>query len=87
MYVFLLLLAWLFYRGKSRIAVFLSVEFLAVNDIALFLAYTFQQAGSYLFDLWDWCIGQGYLPGGEAVIAAVHRAVVLMMLNKLHVAL
>lgn len=80
MYVFLLLLAWLFYRGKSRIAVFLSVEFLAVNDIALFLAYTFQQAGSYLFDLWDWCIGQGYLPSGEAVIAAVHRAVVLMMI-------
>lgn len=80
MYVFLLFLAWLFYRGKSRIAVFLSVEFLAVNDIALFLAYTFQQAGGYLFDLWDWCIGQGYLPSGEAVIAAAHRAVVLMMI-------
>lgn len=78
MYGVLLLLALLVYKGKSRIAVFLSVEFLAVNDIALFLAYTLQQAGSYLFDFWDWCIGQGYLPGGEAVIAAVHRAVVAM---------
>lgn len=80
MYVLLLFLALAFYKGKRKIAVFLSVEFLAVNEIALLLAYTLQQAGSYLFVLWDWCIGQGYLPGGEAAIAATRRTVFAMKL-------
>lgn len=80
MYALLLFLALAFYKRKKRIAVFLSVEFLAVNEISLILACTLQQVGSYLFVFWDWCIGQGYLPGGEAVITVVHRTVIAMKL-------
>lgn len=80
LYVLLLFLALVFYKGKRKIAVFLSVEFLAVNDIILILVYTLQQTGGYLFLLWDWCIGQGYLPGGEAAVMAARRTIFAMKL-------
>ncbi len=80
LYVLLLFLALVFFKGKKKIAVFLSVEFLAVNDIILMLVYTLQQTGGYLFLLWDWCIGQGYLPGGEAAVTAARRSIIAMKL-------
>ena len=61
----LIALALCFYKAVHTITVFLVVTFMAVSEISFFLAYMVIQAGNGLFDLWSWCVGQGYITSTE----------------------
>lgn len=61
----LIALALCFYKAVHTITVFLVVTFMAVSEISFSLAYMVIQAGNGLFNLWSWCVEQGYIISAE----------------------
>ena len=61
MFVIIVLLALLFYKGVQAITAFLAITFMAVNEITFFLSYMLMQIGGNLFDLWVWLLEKGYI--------------------------
>lgn len=61
MFVIIVLLALLFYKGVQAITAFLAITFMAVSEIIFFLSYMLMQIGGNLFDFWVWCLGKGYI--------------------------
>lgn len=61
MFVIIVLLALLFYKGVQAITAFLAITFMAVSEITFFLSYMLMQIGGNLFDLWVWLLEKGYI--------------------------
>ena len=61
MFVIIVLLALLFYKGVQAISAFLAITFMAVSEITFFLSYMLMQIGGNLFDLWVWLLEKGYI--------------------------
>lgn len=57
----ILLLVFLFYKGSHVITVFLAVTFMAVNEITFFLSYMLMQIAGNVFHFWIWLMGKGYI--------------------------
>lgn len=57
----ILLLVFLFYKGSYVITVFLAVTFMAVNEITFFLSYMLMQIAGNVFHFWIWLMGKGYI--------------------------
>lgn len=57
----ILLLVFLFYKGSRVITVFLAVTFMAVNEITFFLSYMLMQIAGNVFHFWIWLMGKGYI--------------------------
>lgn len=74
----LLVLALCLYRAVHTITVFLVVTFMAVSEISFFLAYMIMQAGNGLFDLWYWCMEQGYITSAETFESIIRCTVIGM---------
>lgn len=78
----LAVLAMAFYRAAKRITVFLVLAFMTVTDISFFLSYMLLQLGSNLFEVWNWCFGQGYIATTEIYVAVIQAtALGLQMAN------
>lgn len=61
MFVIIVQLALLFYKGVQAITAFLAITFMAVSEITFFLSYMLMQIGGNLFDLWVWLLEKGYI--------------------------
>lgn len=61
MFVIIVLLALLFYKGVQAITAFPAITFMAVSEITFFLSYMLMQIGGNLFDLWVWLLEKGYI--------------------------
>ena len=55
------MIALVFYRAVGKITLFLGVTFIAVSEMSVFLAHIFFELGSHLFQLWGWCLENGYI--------------------------
>ena len=60
-FVAIVLLALLFYKGIYAITAFLAITFMAVSEITFFLSYMLMQIGGNLFDLWVWLMEKSYI--------------------------
>ena len=74
-FVAIVLLALLFYKGIYGITAFLAITYMAVSEITFFLSYMLMQISGNLFELWVWLLGKGYISadtlGGLVQITAV----------------
>lgn len=69
------LVSSVFYKAKVRLEIFLTIVFLAVGEISVFLAYTFGQAGEGLVSFWGWCMERGYIVSPQTLSAFVYATV------------
>ena len=67
MFVIIVLLALLFYKGVQAITAFLAITFMAVSEITFFLSYMLMQIGGNLFDFWVWLMEKGYIASAETL--------------------
>lgn len=65
MFVIIVLLALLFYKGVHAITAFLGITFLAVSELTFFLSYMLMQIGGNLIDLWVWLMEKGWIASTE----------------------
>ncbi|MCM1224906.1 MAG: GHKL domain-containing protein [Lachnospiraceae bacterium] len=68
--------ALVFYRAAGKAGIFLTVVFLAVGEISVFLAYTAGQIGRALIPLWGRFMERGYIVSGDALSILIHATVV-----------
>lgn len=61
MFVIIVLLILLFYKGVQAITAFLAISFMAVSELTFFLSYILMQISCHLFDFWVWLLGKGYI--------------------------
>lgn len=61
MFVIIVLLVLLFYKGVQAITAFLAISFMAVSELTFFLSYILMQISCHLFDFWVWLLGKGYI--------------------------
>lgn len=66
-FVAIVLLALLFYKGIYGITAFLAITYMAVSEITFFLSYMLMQIGSKLFDFWIWLMEKGYIASTETL--------------------
>lgn len=59
--VIILALVFCFYKARENITIFLTVTFLAVNEISFFFSYMILVAGGNIFNLWGWLLAKGIL--------------------------
>ena len=79
MFVIIVLLALLFYKGVQAITAFLAITFMAVSEITFFLSYMLMQISGNLFELWVWLLGKGYISADTLEGLVQITAVVLQM--------
>lgn len=78
-FVAIVLLALLFYKGIYGITAFLAITYMAVSEITFFLSYMLMQIGGNLFELWVWLLGKGYISADTLEGLVQITAVVLQM--------
>lgn len=66
-FVAIILLTLLFYKGVHAITAFLSITFMAVSEITFFLSYMLIQIGSKLFDFWIWLMEKGWIASADTL--------------------
>ena len=71
--------ALLFYKGIHGITAFLAITFMAVSEITFFLSYMLMQISGNLFELWVWLLGKGYISADTLEGLVQITAVVLQM--------
>ena len=78
-FVAIVLLALLFYKGIYGITAFLAITYMAVSEITFFLSYMLMQISGNLFELWVWLLGKGYISADTLEGLVQITAVVLQM--------
>ena len=78
-FVAIVLLALLFYKGIYGITAFLAITYMAVSEITFFLSYMLMQIGGNLFDLWVWLLGKDCITADTLEGLVQITAVVLQM--------
>ena len=78
-FVAIVLLALLFYKGIYGITTFLAITYMAVSEITFFLSYMLMQISGNLFELWVWLLGKGYISADTLEGLVQITAVVLQM--------
>ena len=71
------LLAILFYRVKNAITGYLLITFMTVSQVSFFIAYSVVlPIRSKIFDIWIWCIENGYLAGDGRITTVLHTTTI-----------
>lgn len=78
-FVAIVLLALLFYKGIYGITAFLAITYMAVSEITFFLSYMLMQISGNLFELWVWLWSKGYISADTLEGLVQITAVVLQM--------
>lgn len=78
-FVAIVLLALLFYKGIYGITAFLAITYMAVSEITFFLSYMLMQISGNWFELWVWILGKGYISADTLEGLVQITAVVLQM--------
>lgn len=78
-FVAIVLLALLFYKGIYGSTAFLAITYMAVSEITFFLSYMLMQISGNLFELWVWLLGKGYISADTLEGLVQITAVVLQM--------
>ena len=78
-FVAIVLLALLFFKGIYGITAFLAITYMAVSEITFFLSYMLMQISGNLFELWVWLLGKGYISADTLEGLVQITAVVLQM--------
>jgi len=75
-----IILALCFYKRVHRMIAYLAVTFTAVNEATFFLSYVILQIGSSIFELWIWCMENGYISSAETIKLYVQVTELVLLL-------